>query len=127
MYPVELKYSKDHEWVKVDGNEVTLGITFHAQEAMGDVVFVELPGVGDAFEDGESFANIESVKAVSDCYTPVKGTVTAINETLEDSPELINNEPYGEGWIIKMEVEDISVLDSLMSSEEYQEFLKEEE
>lgn len=127
MYPIELKYSKDHEWIRVNGNEVTLGITFHAQEAMGDVVFVELPGVGEAFEDGESFANIESVKAVSDCYIPFKGTVTAVNESLEDAPESINNDPYGEGWIIKMEVEDVSVLDGLMSSEEYQEFLKEEE
>ncbi len=127
MYPVELKYSKDHEWVRVNGSEVTLGITFHAQEAMGDVVFVELPAVGDTFEDGESFANIESVKAVSDCYSPFNGTVTAVNETLEDAPESINNDPYGEGWIIKMEVEDVSVLDNLMSSEEYQKFLKEEE
>lgn len=127
MYPVDLKYSKDHEWVRVEGKEVTIGITFHAQEAMGDVVFVELPEVGDSFEVGESFANIESVKAVSDCYTPFAGTVTAINEALEDSPELINTDPYGEGWIIKMEVEDLSVLDGLMSAQEYQEFLKEEE
>ncbi|MBS3970145.1 MAG: glycine cleavage system protein GcvH [Clostridia bacterium] len=127
MYPVDLKYSKDHEWIRVDGKEVTIGITFHAQEAMGDVVFVELPEVGDSFESGESFANIESVKAVSDCYAPFGGTVTAVNEALEDSPELINTDPYGDGWIIKMETGDLSVLDGLMSAQEYQEFLKEEE
>ncbi len=127
MYPEELKYTKEHEWVKVEGNEVLVGITFHAQEAMGDVVFVELPMEGDSFEEGESFANIESVKAVSDCYSPVSGTVIAVNEALEDSPELINNDPYGEGWIVKFEVDDTSFLDDLLSAEEYQEFLKEEE
>jgi glycine cleavage system H protein len=127
MYPNELKYSKDHEWVKVEGDEVVVGITYHAQEAMGDVVFVELPEVGDSFEAGESFANIESVKAVSDCYTPIQGEVVAVNEALEDSPELINNDPYGEGWIVRLKVEDTSALEELMTSEEYQEFLKEEE
>ena len=127
MYPVELKYTKDHEWCKVEGNEITIGITFHAQEAMGDVVFVELPEVGDSFEVGESFANIESVKAVSDCYSPVTGTITAVNEALLDSPELINNEPYGDGWMIKLEVEDASVLDEFLTADQYQAFLKEEE
>ncbi|MEW6624681.1 MAG: glycine cleavage system protein GcvH [Bacillota bacterium] len=127
MYPVELKYTKDHEWVKAEGNIVVVGITFHAQEAMGDVVFVELPEAGDSFDEGESFANIESVKAVSDCYAPVAGTVVEINEALLDSPELINSDPYGEGWMVKLEIEDVSVLDDLLTAEQYQAFLKEEE
>lgn len=126
MYPVELKYAEGHEWVKVDGNEVTIGVSFHAQDAMGEVVYVDLPEEGDEFEAGDSFANIESVKAVSDCYTPFSGTVIAINEELEDAPELINNEPYEGGWIVKLEVDDLSALDELMSSEQYQEFLKED-
>ena len=126
MYPTDLKYSKHHEWFRVEGKEVTMGITFHAQEAMGDVVFVELPGVDDSIESGGTFANIESVKAVSDCYTPFAGTVIAVNEALENSPELVNSAPYGDGWIVKIEAEDLSVLSDLLSAQEYEELLKEE-
>ncbi len=127
MYPVELSYSKDHEWFKAEGNVITIGISFHAQDAMGDVVFVELPEVGDEFDADESFANIESVKAVSDCFCPVTGKVTEINEELLDSPELINSDPYGKGWMIKLEVEDVSSLEGFLSAEEYEAFVKEEE
>lgn len=127
MYPKDLKYTKEHEWVKLEGNKVTIGITFHAQEAMGDVVFVELPEVGDEFGADEAFGSIESVKAVSDVYTPIAGKVVAINEALLDSPELVNNEPYGQGWMVQLEVDDLSALEGLMSAEEYEDFLKEEE
>lgn len=126
MNPVELKYSESHEWFKIEGNEVTMGITFHAQDAMGEIVFVELPEEGDEFEAGDSYANIESVKAVSDCFTPVTGTVTAINEEIDGAPELVNNEPYKGGWLVKLEVEDLSPIEGLMSSEQYEEFLKED-
>ncbi|MGI6551922.1 MAG: glycine cleavage system protein GcvH [Clostridia bacterium] len=125
--PVELKYSKDHEWVKVDGNKAIIGITAYAAEALGDVVFVELPEVGDSVTAQESFGSVESVKAVSDVYSPVSGSIVAINEALFDSPELINSDPYGEGWMIEVEMEEASELDDLMSAAEYEAFLKEAE
>lgn len=125
MYPEELQYSKDHEWIKVDGEEGAVGITFYAQEALGDIVFVELPSVGDHFDSGDAVGSIESVKAVSDVYSPLGGEVTEVNESLEDSPETINSDPYGEGWIFKVKIESESELDDLMDAEEYQEFLKE--
>ncbi|HHU31633.1 MAG: glycine cleavage system protein GcvH [Zhaonellaceae bacterium] len=127
MVKSELKYSKDHEWVLVDGNKVKIGISDHAQEALGDVVFVELPEEGDEVTANESFGTVESVKAVSDVYSPVSGKVVEINEALLDSPELINSDPYGEGWMIVVELDDASQLDELMSAEEYEAFLKEEE
>jgi glycine cleavage system H protein len=127
MVKSELKYSKDHEWVLVDGNKVKIGISDHAQEALGDVVFVELPEEGDEVTANESFGTVESVKAVSDVYSPVSGKVVEINEALLDSPELINSDPYGEGWMIAVELDDASQLDELMSAEEYEAFLKEEE
>ncbi|MBZ4686548.1 MAG: glycine cleavage system protein [Clostridia bacterium] len=127
MYPENLKYTKDHEWVKIEGDKVKIGITYHAQDALGDVVFVELPEVDDEFEAGESFGTVESVKAVSDCYAPVSGKITAINEDILDSPELVNSSPYDDGWFIEMEVTDSSELDQLMNSEEYQKYLEEEE
>jgi glycine cleavage system H protein len=125
--PAGLKYSKDHEWVKVDGGKATIGITSHAAEALGDVVFVELPEVGDSMAAEESFGSVESVKAVSDVYSPVSGNIAAINEALFDSPELINSDPYGEGWMIEVEMEEASELDELMSAAEYEAFLKEAE
>jgi len=127
MVKSELKYSKDHEWVLVDGNKVKIGISDHAQEALGDVVFVELPEEDDEVTANESFGTVESVKAVSDVYSPVSGKVVEINEALLDSPELINSDPYGEGWMIAVELDDASQLDELMSAEEYEAFLKEEE
>ncbi|MGF7185088.1 glycine cleavage system H protein [Desulfitispora alkaliphila] len=127
MYPEELKYSKEHEWVKVDGGKVRIGVTEYAQNMLGDVVFVELPEEGDQIEIGDAFGVIESVKAVSDIYAPISGEVVAINEGLLDSPEKINEAPYEEGWIIEVELSDESQLDELMTAAEYQEFTKKEE
>jgi glycine cleavage system H protein len=127
MFPKDLKYTKDHEWVKVDGDKVKIGITSHAQEALGDIVYVELPDEDEDFNAGDSFATIESVKAVSDCYAPVDGKVIAVNEEVLDSPELVNSSPYENGWFVELEVSDKSLLDDLMSSEEYEKFLEEDE
>ena len=127
MYPDELRYTKDHEWIKVEDGTATVGITQYAQEALGDIVFVELPGVGENFEAGDVLGSIESVKAVSDVYTPVSGEVQAVNVALEDAPETINADPYGAGWILKMTIENQSEIAELMDSAEYQEFLKEVE
>lgn len=125
-FPNELKYSKEHEWVKVDGDKVTIGISAHAADALGDVVFVELPEEGDEVEVNEVFGSVESVKAVSDLFCPVSGKVVAVNEDLLDSPELINSAPYGEGWMIEVELEDASQLDDLLSASDYEAFVKEE-
>lgn len=126
MNPVELKYSKSHEWAKVEGNVVVVGITNHAQHALGDVVFVELPDNDTTVVAREAFGTVESVKAVSDILAPVSGKVTEYNQEVLDSPELLNNDPYGEGWLIKVEVEDLKVLDQLLSAAEYEAFLAEE-
>jgi len=117
--PAELKYSKDHEWVKLEGDVAVIGITEHAQEELGDVVFVEMPSIGDTLTQQQEFGVVESVKTVSNLYSPVSGEITAVNESLEDDPELINKDPYGEGWIIKVQATDTSELDKLMSAEEY--------
>ncbi|MFC3900234.1 glycine cleavage system protein GcvH [Aliicoccus persicus] len=119
--PKEFKYSKDHEWVKVDGNEVTIGITAFAQSELGDIVFVELPEVDDEIEVDESFGNVESVKTVSELYAPVSGKVVAVNEELEDSPELVNESPFEGAWMIKVELSDESQLDNLMDADAYDE------
>lgn len=126
MNPVELKYSKSHEWAKVEGNTVTLGITAHAQDSLGDVVFVELPDNDTTVMAGEAFGTVESVKAVSDMIAPVSGRVIDYNQEVLDSPELLNDDPYGEGWLIKVEVDDLKVLDELLSAAEYEAFLAEE-
>ncbi len=126
MNPVELKYSKSHEWAKVEGNTVTLGITAHAQDSLGDVVFVELPDNDTTVTAGEAFGTVESVKAVSDMIAPVSGRVIDYNQEVLDSPELLNDDPYGEGWLIKVEVDDLTVLDELLSAAEYEAFLAEE-
>lgn len=119
--PAELKYSKDHEWVKLlDDNTALIGITDYAQSSLGDVTFVELPGEGDSFAKGESFGVVESVKAASDIYMPVDGEVLEINQPLEDSPELINQDPYGNGWIIKFKINDPAELDGLLSASDYE-------
>jgi glycine cleavage system H protein len=123
-----LKYSKEHEWVEViEDNKVRIGITDYAQHSLGDIVFVELPGVGDRAEVDESMGTVESVKAVSDVYSPVSGEVVEVNEALEDDPEIVNNDPYGEGWMAIVELSDPSQLDGLLTVEQYEALIQEEE
>lgn len=124
--PKELKYSEEHEWVKVEGNQVRIGITDFAQSELGDIVFVELPEVGDEIEADEPFGSVESVKTVSELYAPVSGKVVAVNEDLDDSPELVNESPYEKAWMITVELSDESELDKLMSAEKYEEMIKED-
>ncbi|NLM24847.1 MAG: glycine cleavage system protein GcvH [Firmicutes bacterium] len=119
-----LLYSQDHEWVKITGSIARIGITAYAQDQLGDVVFVELPSVDDPVTKDEPFTVVESVKAASDVYSPVTGVITAVNEDLEDSPELINESPYDEGWIIEVELDDTEV-EGLMTPEEYEDFIRE--
>jgi glycine cleavage system H protein len=121
--PEDLQYTKSHEWVRTEGDTATIGITDHAQDELGDVVFVELPGEGDTFDAGESFGTVESVKAVSDLYAPVGGEVVEVNSALEDAPEKINEDPYGEGWIVKLRTSDKA---DLLSPEQYEEVVAEE-
>lgn len=123
MYPKDLKYSREHEWVRVSGKRAIVGITDFAQKELGDVVFVELPAVGDAASQGGEFAVVESVKAVSEVYAPVSGTVVEVNENLSDQPEVINQDPYGEGWIAVIELSDPGELDNLLSPEDYAAFV----
>lgn len=119
-YPAELRYTKSHEWIRLDGGSVVVGVSWFAQDSMGDVVHVELPEVGDELSAGEPACEIESVKAVSDVYSPIGGTVTAVNESLEDSPENVNSAPYGDGWLFKVDVGPTIELDGLMSAADYQ-------
>lgn len=121
--PEDLQYTESHEWVRIEGDTATIGITDHAQDELGDVVFVELPGEGDTFDAGESFGTVESVKAVSDLYAPVGGEVVEVNTTLEDAPENINEDPYGEGWIVKLRTTDEA---NLLSPGEYEKVVEEE-
>jgi glycine cleavage system H protein len=125
-YPVELLYTKDHEWIRVDESVGTIGITDYAQNQLGDIVFVELPKPGDHVTAQESFGTIESVKAVSDIYSSVTGEVSAVNSRLQESPELLNSDPYGDGWLIRVAIEDRREIENLMTSEQYQAFLKQE-
>lgn len=122
--PTEIKYTKEHEWISLDGEVAMIGITDHAQSQLGDIVFVELPDVDSEINQNETFGVIEAVKTVADLFAPVKGLIIEINSSLEDSPDLINSDPYGTGWIIKVKVSDSSQYDSLMSSDEYEEFIK---
>lgn len=121
--PENLRYSKDHEWVKVEGDTATVGITDYAQHSLGDVVFVELPNVGDSFNSHEAFGSVESVKAVSEIFLPVAGEVTETNDGLNDSPEAVNNDPYGDAWMVKVKMNNPGEADALLSSAEYEEFL----
>ena len=121
--PEDLHYTKSHEWVRIEGDTATIGITDHAQDELGDVVFVELPEEGDTFDAGESFGTVESVKAVSDLYAPVGGEVVEVNSALEDAPENINEDPYVEGWIVKLRTTDEA---DLLSPEEYEKVVEEE-
>lgn len=125
-YPTELLYTKDHEWIRVDESTGTIGITDHAQKELGDIVFVELPKVGDRVTVKESFGTVESVKAVSEIYSPVSGEVIAVNPKLQNRPELLNADPHGEAWLIRVKVDDRRETDGLMSGEEYEAYLKEE-
>jgi glycine cleavage system H protein len=121
--PEDLQYTKSHEWVRTEGDTATIGITDHAQDELGDVVFVELPDEGATFDTGESFGTVESVKAVSDLYAPVGGEVFEVNSALEDAPEKINEDPFGEGWIVKLRTTDEA---DLLSPEEYKKVVEEE-
>jgi glycine cleavage system H protein len=124
--PEDLHYSKDHEWVRVEGDLGTVGITDHAQDSLGDVVFVELPRVGEKFEAHQVFGNVESVKAVSELYCPVAGEVTEVNEALQDEAEQVNSDPYGAGWMIRLRISDPGTVDKLMTAAEYEDYTKAE-
>ena len=124
--PENLHYSKDHEWVRVEGDTAVVGITDHAQEQLGDVVYVELPKPGEDFAAHQSFGSVESVKAVSEIFTPVSGKVSAVNDTLNDEPEKVNQDPYGEGWMIKITLSSAGEVDSLLTAAEYEDFTKAE-
>lgn len=126
MYPADLKYSKEHEWVKIEGTRGRIGLTHHAQSALGDVVFVEVPTVGRAVKQMEAFGVVESVKAVSDVYSPVSGAVVEVNAALETTPELVNKDCYGAGWIVVVEMANPKELDALMDAKAYEAFLASE-
>ena len=125
-FPEDLKYSKEHEWVLVEGSVATVGITDYAQDQLGDIVFVELPGIGDKVSKEDAFGVVESVKAVSDVYAPVSGKVLEINDDLPENPEMVNEDPYGDGWLIKIEMSDPEELQDLMTATEYEEYVAEE-
>ena len=123
--PDDLLYSKEHEWARVEDSTATVGITDYAQEQLGDVVYVELPETDTQVSQGNAFGVVESVKAVSDLYAPVSGRVIEVNEALADNPELVNQDPYGEGWMIKVEIQDEAELDNLITAREYEEYISE--
>ena len=125
-YPEELKYTEEHEWVLIEDDIVTVGITDFAQDALGDVVFVELPDEGTELEAGKSFGVVESVKAVSDIYAPVSGEVVEVNEELPDTPELVNTSPYEDGWMVKIKLADTTELEDLLDADAYKAFVEEE-
>lgn len=122
--PEELRYSSDHEWVSVTGTRARVGITDYAQDALGDVVYVQVPAVGASVAAGDSFGEVESTKSVSDVYAPVSGTVVAVNEALADAPETINQDPYGAGWLCEIEIADASELEALLDADAYQALLE---
>ena len=121
--PDNLKYTKEHEWLKVDGNTAYVGITDFAQGELGDIVFVELPNANDAFNQNDIFGTIEAVKTLADLYIPISGTVIEINDKLEGEPELINSDPYGEGWIVKIEISKSDEIDSLLTNTDYKDLI----
>lgn len=122
-----LHYSKDHEWISVDGDTATVGITDYAQHQLGDVVYVELPSIGDTLESHEAFGSVESVKAVSEVFTPVAGEVVEVNDGLNDTPENVNSDPYGAAWMIKIKMENSGDADAMLNAAEYEEFLSDNE
>jgi glycine cleavage system H protein len=121
--PENLRYSKDHEWVSVDGDNATIGITDYAQHQLGDVVYVELPKAGETFTEHEAFGSVESVKAVSEIFTPISGEVTEVNDGLNDTPEVVNADPYEGGWMVKLKMSNTGEIDALLSAAEYEEYL----
>lgn len=123
--PQELKYTKDHEWIKVDGNEALIGITDFAQKELGDIVYVEIETEGEELGKGEVFGTVEAVKTVSDLFMPISGKVVAINEELESEPENVNSDPYGKGWMIKVEISDTEGLDDALSADDYKSLISE--
>jgi glycine cleavage system H protein len=125
MYPDDLKYTREHEWARGGGGRVTVGITDYAQEALGDIVYVDVPPVGTAVTGGETFGEVESTKSVSDLYSPVSGTIVERNDELDKSPELINTDPYGQGWLVVIELADAGELDELMDATTYSDLVAE--
>jgi glycine cleavage system H protein len=122
-FPDELKYTEDHEWLRLDGDVATVGITDHAQHELGDIVYVDINTVGDTLDKNEIFGSVEAVKTVSDLFLPVAGEVLEINPALDASPQVVNEDPYGEGWMIRMKVSDAAEVEGLMSAEEYKQFV----
>jgi glycine cleavage system H protein len=123
--PENLHYSKDHEWVRVEGDVAVVGITDYAQNSLGDVVYVELPRVGESFSAHETFGSVESVKAVSEIFTPVSGEVTEVNDGLNDAPETVNSDPYGDAWMVKIQMSNPGEVDALLTAAEYEDFTNE--
>jgi glycine cleavage system H protein len=121
--PQELKYTKDHEWIRVDGDHIVIGVTDFAQKELGDIVYVDVDTEGDTVEKEEVFGSVEAVKTVSDLFMPITGEVVAFNEDLEDAPELVNNDPYGDGWMIKVAISNASELEQLLSADEYKDLV----
>jgi glycine cleavage system H protein len=126
MYPKDLKYDKEHEWLRVDGDTAVIGITHFAQDQLGEVVFVDLPSESDSVSAGQTFGEIESVKSVSELFSPVSGEVLEANDALTDSPEIVNEDPYGDGWMIRVKMADPAEVQSLMSAEDYEAFIADE-
>ena len=126
MYPKDLKYDREHEWVRMDGDVATIGISDFAQDQLGEVVYVDLPSAGDTVSTGESFGEVESVKSVSELFSPVSGEIVDVNSALDDAPEAVNEDCYGDGWMIKVKVESLSEVDALMDADDYEAFLAEE-
>lgn len=122
--PENLRFSKDHEWVEVNGEIATIGITDYAQHSLGDVVYIDMPRVGDHFGTHEAFGSVESVKAVSEIFTPLAGEVTEVNEGVNDTPEAVNNEPYAAGWMVKIKMDNPGEADAMLSAAEYEEYLE---
>ena len=122
--PENLRYSKDHEWVEVNGDIATIGITDYAQHSLDDVVYIDMPRVGDHFGTHEAFGSVESVKAVSEIFTPLAGTVTEVNDSINDTPEAVNNDAYGDGWMVKLKMDNPLEADKMLSSVEYEEYLE---
>ncbi|MCB0287710.1 MAG: glycine cleavage system protein GcvH [Calditrichia bacterium] len=118
--PAELKYTKEHEWARIEGNIATIGITDYAQGELGDIVYLQLPEVGDTVTKDDSFGTIEAVKAVSDLYAPISGEVVAVNAVLQDTPETVNSNPYNEGWLIKIKINNLKEVDELLDSKDYE-------
>lgn len=124
QFPENLKYTKEHEWIRIEDDSIgVVGITDYAQSELGDIVYVDLPAIGKTVKQLESFGTIEAVKAVSDLFSPVSGEIIEVNEKLKDSPDLINKDPYGEGWIIKIKIKDLGELDNLLSAEDYRKLI----